>query len=341
MEKRVKLTDIAREAGVSVTAVSFYINGKAKKYKLSEATCRRIASVVEKYDFVPNIFARAMQQNRTYLIGVLVRGRINTSFWSDIVAGIEAGVAPFRYHLVLSSAHSDAAGELEALKSLRSKGVDAYVISPVCDDSGRVLNLDYLSALSRRSPVIGMNLPMEGISSVYNDDFAGGRAAAEYLYRKGHRRVAVLCCEEVLWFGRFRAFREYYAGKGCPVTIWTEGDALLGARPLPSAVFCFSDYLAAGLCSRAAAAGIRVPQELSVLGYDHLEPLVLMTPSIASVNQHKGELGARIAERLMAVLENGEPNRCRDDVFLPEVVSGDSVADLGATGGDGAPGAVV
>ena len=73
--KRAKLSDIAREAGVSLTAASFYINGKAKQYKLSPATCERLEAAVRKYDYVPNLFARAMQQNRTFLIGLLVRDR--------------------------------------------------------------------------------------------------------------------------------------------------------------------------------------------------------------------------------------------------------------------------
>ena len=80
--KRAKLSDIAREAGVSLTAASFYINGKAKQYKLSPATCERLEAAVRKYDYVPNLFARAMQQNRTFLIGLLVRDRINSSFWN-------------------------------------------------------------------------------------------------------------------------------------------------------------------------------------------------------------------------------------------------------------------
>lgn len=110
MAARIKLADIAREAGVSVTTVSFYINGKARQYKLSRQTCERIQAAIDRNDFVPNIFARALQCNRTYLIGLLVRGRINTSFWSDIVAGLEEKLAPAGFHLVLSSAHTDAGG---------------------------------------------------------------------------------------------------------------------------------------------------------------------------------------------------------------------------------------
>ena len=135
--KRAKLSDIAREAGVSLTAASFYINGKAKQYKLSPATCERLEAAVRKYDYVPNLFARAMQQNRTFLIGLLVRDRINSSFWSDIIAGIENGIAASGCHLVLAGSHVDAAGELDAIRQMRAKDVPEeealdYVLGYTC-----------------------------------------------------------------------------------------------------------------------------------------------------------------------------------------------------------------
>ena len=118
--KRMKLADIAREAGVSTTAVSFYINGKARQYKLSKETCERIGAVVRKYDFVPNLFARAMQHNRTYLIGVVICDRINASFWSDIIAGMEQEVAPCRYNLLLST-RTGPESEREAVRLMKSE----------------------------------------------------------------------------------------------------------------------------------------------------------------------------------------------------------------------------
>ena len=185
MAARIKLADIAREAGVSVTTVSFYINGKARQYKLSRQTCERIQAAIDRNDFVPNIFARALQCNRTYLIGLLVRGRINTSFWSDIVAGLEEKLAPAGFHLVLSSAHTDAAGELEALREMRRIGVDAYVVSPALDEHGNCVNFEELQKLNGTTPVVVMNSPAEGLTCVYNDESAGGRAAAEYIASTG------------------------------------------------------------------------------------------------------------------------------------------------------------
>lgn len=212
--KRAKLSDIAREAGVSLTAASFYINGKAKQYKLSPATCERLEAAVRKYDYVPNLFARAMQQNRTFLIGLLVRDRINSSFWSDIIAGIENGIAASGCHLVLAGSHVDAAGELDAIRQMRAKGVDGYVVSPVIGGDGGFPNLSELQELAAFRPVVGLNAELPGIPSVYNDDVIGGRLVAECFRRHGHRRVALLGSGGYFALPRFRAFEAFFAERG-------------------------------------------------------------------------------------------------------------------------------
>lgn len=328
MAKRVKLADIAREAGVSVTAASFYINGKAEQYKLSKATCERLEAAVRKYDFVPNLFARAMQQNRTFLVGLLVRDRINSSFWSDIIAGIEDGLSASGCHLVLASTHTDPEQELEALRQMRAKGVDGYVISPVLDDEGKIPNLEHLWKLNENRPVVGLNLVLDGIASVYNDDAAGGALAARFLWENGHRNVALL--GNPFGFGqpRFRAFEEFYGAHGLvPQRFFDPGEVLAAAGSF-TAVFCLHDLLAAALCSNATAAGMRIPEAFSVIGYDGLAWLKLLEPAPSTVYQHKYDLGQAIAAQLLLAFETG---RCESVRFEPILVPGGTVGPAAAT----------
>ena len=320
MAARIKLADIAREAGVSVTTVSFYINGKARQYKLSRQTCERIQAAIDRNDFVPNIFARALQCNRTYLIGLLVRGRINTSFWSDIVAGLEEKLAPAGFHLVLSSAHTDAAGELEALREMRRIGVDAYVVSPALDEHGNCVNFEELQKLNGTTPVVVMNSPAEGLTCVYNDESAGGRAAAEYIASTGAERIMIFEDHVGCNFGRIIAFREFFAERG---TVVEEVDSpepvIAAAKQMKVGVFCFSDFPAASLCCRALAEGVRIGEELAVVGYDDLAFLDLLSPRPATVTQCKYELGEAIGEELLRILEQGEPDTARKIVFTPKL----------------------
>lgn len=320
--KRAKLSDIAREAGVSLTAASFYINGKAKQYKLSPATCERLEAAVRKYDYVPNLFARAMQQNRTFLIGLLVRDRINSSFWSDIIAGIENGIAASGCHLVLAGSHVDAAGELDAIRQMRAKGVDGYVVSPVIGGDGGFPNLSELQELAAFRPVVGLNAELPGIPSVYNDDAVGGRLVAECFRRHGHRRVALLGSGGYFALPRFRAFEAFFAERGiAPLRLSTPAEALERCSEF-SAVFCGNDYLAAALCSNAASAGIRIPERFSVIGYDGLDWLKLLSPRPGTVVQHKGELGEAIAAQLLRAFDSGS---CESVRFIPQLEIGDTV----------------
>ena len=323
MAKRVKLADIAREAGVSVTAASFYINGKAEQYKLSKATCERLEAAVRKYDFVPNLFARAMQQNRTFLVGLLVRDRINSSFWSDIIAGIEDGLAASGCHLVLASTHTDPEQEREALRQMRAKGVDGYVISPVLDDEGKIPNLETLRKLHENRPVIGLNMLLEGIPSVYNDDTAGGVAAAKFLWENGHRNVAML--GNPFGFGqpRFRAFEAFFRARGFTPLHFSESGEVLATAGSFSAVFCLHDLLAAALCSNATAAGMRIPEAFSVIGYDGLDWLKMLKPAPSTIFQHKYELGSAVAAQLLRAFETGT---CESVRFEPALVPGGTVA---------------
>lgn len=322
MAKRVKLADIAREAGVSVTAASFYINGKAEHYKLSKATCERLEAAVRKYDFVPNLFARAMQQNRTFLVGLLVRDRINSSFWSDIIAGIEDGLAASGCHLVLASTHTGPEQELEALRQMRAKGVDGYVVSPIVGRDGEIPNLAYLQGLNSGRPVVGLNMKLDGLASVYNDDAAGGALAAGFLWENGHRRVALLGGPGSFGQPRFREFEAFYTVRGAVPLRFTDPDEALAAAGRFTGIFCYHDLLATALCSNATAAGMRIPEEFSVIGYDGLEWLKLLKPAPSTVAQHKYELGSAIAAQLLRAFDTGE---CESVRFEPFLVSGGTV----------------
>ncbi len=323
--KRVKLTDIAREAGVSTTAVSFYINGKARQYKLSRETCERIGEVVRKYDFVPNLFARAMQRNRTYLIGVVICDRINGSFWSDIIAGMEQEVSPYHYNLVLSTL-TGPDSERDAVRLMRSKGVDAYAVCPAAAPDGTVANLELFRALAAERPVISLNRPIPGVAGVYHDEEAGGRLAADLLLDAGLRELALFGRGFEGGFGRLRGFLERCAGRGVETPRrFNDAAELLAARPRPSGVFCFCDRDAMLLFCAAAARGVRVPEELSLVGYDGLDWTEMMVPKLATIRQFKAELGGLAARRLLAVLEKGAPDDARHEVLLPELLAGGTV----------------
>lgn len=323
--KRMKLADIAREAGVSTTAVSFYINGKARQYKLSKETCERIGAVVRKYDFVPNLFARAMQHNRTYLIGVVICDRINASFWSDIIAGMEQEVAPCRYNLLLST-RTGPESEREAVRLMRSKGVDAYAVCPVTSPDGNAVNGELFQKLAAERPVITLNRAVPGVAGVYHDELSGGRLAADALLDAGLSRLALFGKGFRSGLGRLRGFLDRCAERGIePFGLFEEPGSLMAAAVPPAGVFCFSDRDAMLLSCAVTARGLRVPEELSLVGYDGVEWSEMMVPKLTTIRQFKTELGIRAARRLIAILEEGAPDDHHHEVLQPVLQAGGSV----------------
>lgn len=181
--KRLTLQDIADEAGVSLTTASLYINGKAKRYKLAEATCARIQQVMDAHHFTPNLHARAIASKKTFLVGVILSQELEASFWLNILSGLEVTLARSNYHMLLSVSHGNAKAERESIRFMRTKGVDGLIISPV---SGN------LKELVKGLPTVTLNRQVDGVPGVWNENLSGGRKAASFLLENGHRRIACI-----------------------------------------------------------------------------------------------------------------------------------------------------
>ena len=324
--KKISIKDIAQEAGVSVTTASFYLNGKAKKYKIAEKTCQKIDAVVRKYNYVPNIHARAIQSNRTYLLGVIVPGNVNRSFWIDIIGGIEEVVSKHRYHMVLSVSHFNQSEELDAFKFMQSKGVDGYIFCPVFN--GPDHNHEYITSLCREKPVVSITFPYAGVASVYNDNSLGGQLVAEYLHNKGHRKLAYVGHVKEKFDFRGRAFVEYNRKQGIETGTYSSVDEFLKNAGKYTAVFCYSDYFVLDLYGKAAAANLSIPGDLSVIGYDNMEFLESLFPKTTSVNQSKKVLGNAAGRFLMDILVDDLKYDPATIKFTPEVIERDSVLDI-------------
>lgn len=307
MEKRIRIRDIAREAGVSETAVSFWINGRAKQYKLSASTCERIAAVVAKYNYVPNPHARALLRKRTGQIGLCLYGTLSSSFWSPIIDSIEQEIAPAGCHLLLASSHRDAEGELAALRFMRSKGVDGILLNPVRDVCWMAPNLDFYRELSRDVPLVVLNVPLPGVVSVYNDESHGGCLAAEYLLECGCRAPVVFGKGHELTGVRVRSFGERLKRSGASevLTVHSVRECVDAVRNGSDGIFCYSDYRLIELL--AGRRGVREQLNgVSLVGFDGLELLTLFQPRPATIVQHKRLLGRQAARRLLKIIGGNE-----------------------------------
>ncbi|MCF6177160.1 MAG: LacI family transcriptional regulator [Victivallaceae bacterium] len=325
MKEKLTLKDIAELSGVSLTTASMYINGKAKQYRIAQSTCERIKQVIEKHKFHPNTHARAIAGKKTFLLGVIISGQLNYSFWMDILDGIEATVAAQGYHLLLSvvRATKDNDEMLKILEFTVNKGVDGIIFASL--HSNEMLTT-YLKKLSQQKPLVSVTVPTTDIPAVYNDNAAGGRTAAEYLYQTGHRKIAYIGIHEHP-DQRNVAFFNHLAEYGIEVAGFYTAVEFAPRMTEFTAVGCFSDYNAMNVYQLAAERGITIPDELSVIGFDNMNFTTLMHPPLTTVNQHKEELGVAAAESLMAQIDDRE-QIVEDKVFTPELVIRGSVREL-------------
>ncbi|QSH40458.1 LacI family DNA-binding transcriptional regulator [Lentisphaerota bacterium ZTH] len=319
--KKITLKDIAARAGVSLTAASMYINGKAKKYHLADATCERIKKAVEDLDYVPNIHARAIASKCTLLLGTIISSRIESSFWLNILSGIEETITRDNYHMILSVSREDAVNELASIKFMLNKGIDGLLISPVVGSSN---NHDYLRKLQSRLPVVTINQCIEGVPGAFNDNYAGGAMAAECLFEKGHKRIAYIGNVEV---PRAAACKDFCAAHGIELHFFETVKDFLKKHKYFTGVFCFSDYVALELYNRAPENHIKIPEDISVIGYDDMEFTQYTRPRLSTIRQHKKIIGTAAAESIVCLLKNKKLNDIHK-VFPPELVAGKSVAYL-------------
>ncbi|MFA6717253.1 MAG: LacI family DNA-binding transcriptional regulator [Victivallaceae bacterium] len=320
---RVRLKDIAERAGVSLTAASMFINGKAKKFHLADTTCERIRKAVSELGYVPNIHARAIASKRTLLLGMIVSSDIETSFWLNILSGIEEVIAKDDYHMILSVSREDPVRELTAIEFMLNKGIDGLLISTLPD---RKDNHDFLRELQKRMPVVTVNQRVEGISGVFNDNYLGGEMAAECLLENGHRKIAYIGKRNI---PRELAFAAALSAAGIEYAAFATARDFLKEYRNFDAVFCFSDYVALELYNLAGVEGINIPEAFSVVGYDNMEFVQFTRPRLTTVAQWKRELGVSAGELIMEALKSGKKDfEARQKIFRPKLIFAESVRKI-------------
>ncbi len=316
--KRKTLQDIAREAKVSLTAASFFINGRARQYGLSDATCARLAEVIAANHYVPNRQAQAVASRKSFLIGVMIASKLNSSFWADILGAMEATLGARNYHLLLSATAKDEAKECETLRFMLNSNVDGLIIHPF----GAACRPLLRDARASGHPVVVLASAGDGLPRACNDDYAGGKLAAEYLLQAGHRRIAYIG-----WQGhpRVEAYCRAMAGRGLPPVLFDSETAFWAERERFTAVMCIHDYLLLAVYQLAATDRVAIPGELSVIGYDRLDFTRFLNPAPATVEQAKEELGRAAGELMLELLDGDDPAAAPERVLVPKLIPGASV----------------
>lgn len=308
---RVTIRDVAAHAGVSVATVSKVINGR---YGVSAATISRVQAIIDEMGYEASLVAQSLRNHRTNVIGILVADL--EPFSTELLKGAAHAIRNTGFELVVYSAGgrtSDHVGwERRYLSRLSGTLIDgALLVTPT------VVDVSYGAPIVAVDPHAGpTDLP-----TIDSDNLRGAVVATQYLLELGHRRIAMITGRPDLQSAHLReqGYRQALLEAGIPVAeaLIQEGayDAavsaeaarrLLTSTPRPTAVFAANDMSAIATVDVAHELGLRVPDDVSVVGFDNVPESALTTPPLTTVNQPIREMGRRAIEVLVSLIR-GEP----------------------------------
>lgn len=307
--KPATIRDVAERARVSVASVSRVLTGAGV---VAEPTRLKVMEAVEALSYVPHSGARSLSTSRTDTVGVILPDLFG-EFFSELIRGMDVAARAAGLHLIVSSSHDDAIDAAAAIRSMRGRVDGLIVLSPHLDASNLAANL------AGRLPVLLMNGGSNeaGRPSIVVDNRGGAQAAVEHLLSLGYRRIAHIGGPVGNLEARDRqaGYVEAMQVAGCEPLI-VPGDfnqasghqamrALLAEGVRPEAVFAGNDMMAVGALLAMQEAGVRVPEDVALVGFDDVPIAALVRPALTTMRIEIAETGRRAVERLVALIAAG------------------------------------
>lgn len=328
------IQDVAKKAGVSAATVSRVLN---QKEKVSPRTCKKVESAIKELHYVPNMLGLNLRKNETKKLLVLL-DTISNQFYSQVTAGIEERAAIDGYIVMLGCTRHSLHNEDSYLQMLRTRLVDGIILLASQNDAdGLQQKLAGQPAVLACETVENCPLPFIGI-----DNEKAAFDAIEFLLAAGKREIAFFGAGDSFSSSRLRyaGYQRALQQHGLPVEtrlVYQDGfsyqagmrcaEQMLKHSPakLPDAIFALSDSCAIGAIKTLSEHGVRVPQDISVMGFDNTRNARMFLPEITTVAQPQKEIGYQAADRLIALL-HGESIT---GTILPHaIIKRDSVSKL-------------
>ncbi len=310
------MKDVARHAGVSVSTVSYVLNNSGPVAPDRRA---RVLDAVQLLNYAPNEAARGLKRRSAPTIGLVVP-ELSNQYFAMLVEGVEQ-VASTRGALLALCAPEATDGA----ESLNGRLLRSQRLSGIIYLSGASMSPMSLLELTRLGPIVLVDERVPGcdeLPAVVSDNRRGAREVARHVLETGHRRCAIIGGPENLWTAqqRLSGYREALAAAGVDpdsVPVLTgdyrqQSGTDLSARLLagppkerPTALLCANDLMAVGALEYCREAGIRVPTDVSVVGFDDMALVSLLTPRLTTVRQLARDMGQQAAHLLFALLDDG------------------------------------
>jgi LacI family transcriptional regulator len=306
MGDAVTIKDVARRANVSVATVSRALNGHVN---VASAVRLRVVNVATELRYTPHHAARSLSSRRTHTIGVVLPD-LHGEFFSELIRGIDGVARERNLHLLVSSYHGHPEEQLSALRAMRGR-VDGLLVMSPSISSGDVLGEHLLSSLP--SVLMNSHNSMPGCRTVSVDNHGGARAMVRHLVACGCRRIAFIAGPKDNFEAqeRQRGYEDALVETGLESGKWVipgdfdeasghhAGRLLLDSNNRPDAVFAANDMMALGCLFALNQAGVRVPDDIALAGFDDIPLARYVHPTLTTMRVDISELGARAMRILL------------------------------------------
>ncbi|MDR2626847.1 MAG: LacI family transcriptional regulator [Dysgonamonadaceae bacterium] len=312
--QRITIKDIARELKISTSTVS---RALADKWDVNPETRKAVLELAGQWNYHPNPISLSLKKRQSMTIGVIIPEFVN-AFFPEVIIGIESVLVPKGYQILICQSNESYKNELNNLKALEDKMVDGFIVSV----SKETKNTDYFGHLIENNfPIVFFNRICEGLnaSAVVIDDYKWAFLAVEHLIQQGRKRIAHLAGQDNLLVAtrRKQGYLDALGKYGLPVDehliipcgLIMERGILGGYRILemqegPDAIFAVNDPVAIGAMKVLQKHGIRIPEDIAVVGFTESQMATIIEPNLTTVEQPTFEMGKSAAELLLQQIKN-------------------------------------
>jgi len=331
VKMQVTIKEIAKEAEVSTATVSMILNNKDKS--ISTATRNKVLAIARKRNYIPNTMARSLVTRQTRTIG-LIMPDITNPFFPEIARGAEDKASEARYSIIFCNTDDNMKQEEKYIEILTEKMVDGIIFAHAADSGEE----SFTSLNKSKTPVIliDRDYKNENVKGrVVVDNEKGSYTGVSYLIQKGYRKILYIAGAIITQTAKDRLagykralrenhidFNESLVKSGSYRSEWgyQAVEQFLNDHVSFDAVFCGNDLIAFGAIKKMKESGIKIPDDVGVVGFDDIYVSSMMEPALTTVKQPNYEMGYRAVELLLEVLNNKNDNLDRKTVLNTELI---------------------
>lgn len=333
VRKRPTTHDVAELAGVSITTVSFVINNKTDgNVRISDATCQKVWDAVEELNYRPSHAARSLRTRRSNMLALMIP-HIEAPFHPRFAGAVQREGEKENLDVFIYSTRDELAREQEFIQVLISRGVDGVIIQSYqlsSDDIDDLVDAGIAVVITGDSPTHPF------ADNVLFDEAKAVQEVVEYLISKGHRRIGTIAGPESTWGGRLRKqgylaalqahdlpivdelIQEadfYYQEAAAPAM-----EKLLSLPEPPTAIFCANDFLAANALLFAVDAGLSVPEDIAIVGFDNTRQSIMSRPKLTTIDKDVNMLAPACIKMLVERINSKKPITARQKSLDYEII---------------------